>query len=164
MISIYDTADWFIKKEPMTEIKCQILCYYAQAWSLAIDDKKMFNANFRAGIYGPVNEELRSDIIIITQDSFELIPENTLSEKAKSINDPDTIELLEEVWRVYGKYDRFELGSIVCDEIPYERAHAGYKDIEYCPNNISEAIMKIFYRALNEINETETKEKTESCS
>ena len=45
MISIYDAANWFIKKEPMTEIKCQILCYYAQAWSLAIDDKKMFNAN-----------------------------------------------------------------------------------------------------------------------
>ena len=36
--SIYEIADWFLNKGPMTQKKLQKLCYYAQAWNYALNN------------------------------------------------------------------------------------------------------------------------------
>ena len=56
--SIYDVADWFLSKSIMTHKKLQKLCYYAQAWSLALNDYKLVNTDFQAWIHGPVSYPL----------------------------------------------------------------------------------------------------------
>lgn len=57
--SIFDVANWFLQKEEMTPKKLQKLCYYAQAWSLALKDSAIMDGvQFEAWVHGPVNYEL----------------------------------------------------------------------------------------------------------
>ena len=144
-MTIFDAANWFINKEPITAVKCQILCYYLQAWALAAEDNNILNAEFRAGIYGPQNDDLHDKLKKYPYPT-ELIPTDALKNYSSEITDENDIEWLEEVWRVYGKYDRFDLEHISKQEIPWLKAHKGYKDHEICPNIISEDDMKVYYK------------------
>ena len=59
MPSIFDIADWFLSKEPMTPKKIQKLCYYYKAWGFALYTKDMIPGyEFEAWIHGPVNPAL----------------------------------------------------------------------------------------------------------
>lgn len=46
--SILDIANWFLSKEPMTHKKLQKLCYYAQAWGLALYNIRIMDTKFKA--------------------------------------------------------------------------------------------------------------------
>lgn len=103
MLSIYDIANYFSKKEKITDIKCQILCYYTQAWSLVFDDTAIIDANFIADIYGPSNKELNEFFKKENITQFDLIPINLFSNIAKPIENSDNIYLLEEIWECIWK-------------------------------------------------------------
>lgn len=155
MLSIYDIANYFSKKEKITDIKCQILYYYTQAWSLVFDDTAIIDANFIADIYGPSNKELNEFFKKENITQFDLIPINLFSNIAKPIENSDNIYLLEEIWSVYGRYDRLELETLVKRDISYFHARRGYAELEPGKNIISKAVMKIFYKALSDIYDIE---------
>ena len=62
MYRIFDIANWFLKKESMDQKKVQKLCYYAQAWSLALFNKPIIDCKFEAWAHGPVCSELWNEL------------------------------------------------------------------------------------------------------
>ena len=56
--SIFDIANWFLHKVTCDQKKLQKLCYYAQAWHLAMYGSELCTASFEAWVHGPVNRML----------------------------------------------------------------------------------------------------------
>ena len=56
--SIFEIANWFLLKEPMTHKKLQVLCYYAQAWCYALNGYRLGDTDYQAWIQGPVSPVL----------------------------------------------------------------------------------------------------------
>ena len=62
-VSIFDVAKyfiWFGKEvgDPVTHLKLQKLCYYAEAMYLAIYGERLTGENFQAWPHGPVSKKL----------------------------------------------------------------------------------------------------------
>lgn len=63
MLRVYDVADYMLYRaaqsdEPITHMKLQKLCYYAQAYHLALLQTPLFREPLHAWDYGPVVREL----------------------------------------------------------------------------------------------------------
>ena len=56
--SVFEIANWFLKKSNMTHKKLQKLCYYAQAWYYALKNKRLVDSDFQAWSHGPVSPAL----------------------------------------------------------------------------------------------------------
>ncbi len=130
-----DVAFYFIKKgleedKPITNKKLQKLVYYAQAWSLVLNEEKLFKEKIEAWIHGPaipdVYEKFKgfgSEPIKIDVEKIE----NRFSKKQK--------KLLEEVWKVYGKYPADYLEALTHSELPWQEAR-GDLPISQPSNNV----------------------------
>lgn len=135
----------------MIQKKVQKLCYFAQAWHLALYETPLMECKFEAWAHGPMNPELWKEL-----KDFLLwnIPQDCFSSFAKKIEDED-IEFLEMVWNTYGKYNGFQLESITLTDRAWLKARGYTTDGHMCKNEISERDMKIFYKALHEMDENE---------
>lgn len=144
MENIFDVAKWFLSMESMTHLKLQKLCYYAQAWHLAVYKKRLVDENFQAWVHGPVSPTLYAryrhwgwhDIIKY---------EGQVKLKRK------TIEFLNIVYGLYGKYKGWELEELTHKEEPWINARKGIDPKQSCTNVIRDKDMEIFYR--NELRE-----------
>lgn len=59
MVSVHDVAAYILRQRgTMSTMKLQKLCYYSQGWSLAWDEKPLFDESIRAWANGPVVYEL----------------------------------------------------------------------------------------------------------
>ena len=55
MANVFDTAKYILSQQgPMSTMKLQKLCYYAQAWSLAWTEHPLFTEKIEAWVNGPV--------------------------------------------------------------------------------------------------------------
>ena len=145
MYTIFDIANWFLKKEEMDHKKLQKLCYYAQAWSLAINNKPIADCKFEAWAHGPVCRTLWEELNIFT---YNTIPQNTLSEKASEIADEESTELLERVWETYQDFNGYQLEMLTHREDPWIKARGNIPELRKCTNVISDKEMAVFYRSL----------------
>lgn len=145
MYNVFDVANWFLQKEPMTHKKLQKLCYYAQAWSLALRSSEiMEDVPFEAWVHGPVNPELWREC---RDFGWNSIDKDFLSDKANSIDEKD-VELLESVWETYGHLYGSQLETLTHTEPPWINARG---DVDaFCPSNtvISCNDMKNYYRSV----------------
>src|SRR3989344_4053148 len=81
------------EKEPITNKKLQKLVYYAQAWSLVLNNKKLFNEPIEAWVHGPA---VRSLYVQYKKFGFELIQQEI---KSDTLNiSGKTKKLLDNVW------------------------------------------------------------------
>src|SRR3989344_7670488 len=88
------------ERKPITNKKLQKLVYYAQAWSLVLNDRKLFNEPIEAWVHGPA---VRSLYVKYKKFGFEPIQEEV---KASELNFSDQAKkLLNNVWKLYGKMD-----------------------------------------------------------
>lgn len=145
--TIHDVADFFLYRfqkdegSSITHLKLQKLCFYAQAWHLAFNGQPLINDEFQAWIHGPVNVELYNDY---KGQSWQCIePIDSFNRKAFS---EDQLELLEEVWNVYGQYDGRYLENLTHQEEPWQEAREGYSPGERCEVVISNDTMEHFYK------------------
>lgn len=146
MNTIFDIAYWFLQKEEMTHKKLQKLCYYAQAWSLALcENKIMEDAKFEAWVHGPVNCELWS---VFRDKAWTKINATELEEKAKPIEGTEYIELLESVWETYGELYGSQLEALTHKETPWIIARKGLYEFAICHEIISETDMKNYYKSI----------------
>ena len=128
------------KKEPITNKKLQKLVYYAQAWSLVLNDEKLFNDPIEAWIHGPA---IRSLYTRYKKFGFSPIEEDfkvgefDISEENK--------EVLDSVWGVYGKMDADYLEILTHSEEPWQEARRGLQFNESSGNQISLETMKSYY-------------------
>ena len=119
MYTIFDIANWFLQKESMNHRKLQKLCYYAQAWHLAMYNKTpLFNGTFEAWVHGPVNRKLWNDLkeygyVDVPQDHFSDIDSSEL------LKDSDTDQFLEGVWNTYGGFNGYQLERLTHNEAPW---------------------------------------------
>lgn len=140
-ITIYNIADFFLSKESMTNKKLQKLCYYAQAWHLALLNKKLFEENFLADVYGPLNVNLNKKY---KNYNWKKIPKR----KIKNIFSEETLNLLESIVKTYIKYNASELEYLTMNEIPWIEARKGIGEWEKTENIINEETMKKYYKSI----------------
>ena len=119
--SVFDIANWFLSKEPMTQKKLQKLCYYAQAWCYALNNYRLMDTVFEAWIHGPVSPPL--------YDKFKNFGYNSI--------------------RIAGKYvSNIALEALSHSEPPWIEARAGYSPDERCNVRISPEAMKRYYSSI----------------
>lgn len=138
MRSIFDIANWFLSRELMTHKKLQKLCFYAQAWHLALYQERMFDAEFQAWVHGPVNYPLYQEY---RRYGWTSIPRYN-----GDLNlDQREIDFLERIWATYGEYDGHQLEAFTHSEDPWLNARAGLNQWQNSNNIISEADMQNYY-------------------
>lgn len=141
-----DVGRYFIylsnqEKKPITNKKLQKLVYYAQAWSLALNNKKLFNEPIQAWVHGPA---VRSLYVQYKEFGFSPIQEDIKEASVKNISGK-TKELLDEVWGVYGKLDSSYLEMLTHSEKPWQEARDGLQGSEKSQVEISPKVMKSYY-------------------
>lgn len=144
-VSVQKVADFFLDfchehGDFLSNLKLQKLVYYAQAWHLALYDKKLFEAHIEAWVHGPVVPSVYRRF-----KSFQWGP---ITYKPEKIDlDEHTSSFLEEVMNVYGRYSAHELELMTHSEEPWIKARAGLPMDEPSTNPISCKDMKKFYAA-----------------
>lgn len=151
MTNIFDTAHWFLHKQPMSHKKLQKLCYYYKAWGLALYDyDPLPDDTFQAWVLGHVNPALYykykhyywSDIPSKNNDNSNLFNNKEL-------------ELLESVQLTYGSMSANALEAQTHSEAPWRIARQGVNEFENSTNIISNKDMKAFYRKIYSRNQGE---------
>lgn len=125
----------------LTNKKLQKLLYYSQAWSLALRKKELFRENFEAWIHGPAIPSVYQKFKEFGSSAIAL---DVTSENFSGLNTQET-QLLDEVWRVYGKYDAAYLELLTHSEGPWQRARNGASPYEASNSNISKKDMMEYY-------------------
>lgn len=140
--SIFDIANWFLLKQNMTHKKLQKLCYYAQAWSYAINGYKLADTVFEAWTHGPVSPVL--------YDFFKSFGFSTIKIKCsnKLIFDSKDEDLLESVWLTYGNHTGNALEALSHNELPWQEARRGYDANERCSVPIFPETMRDYYKSI----------------
>ncbi|MEG4277338.1 DUF4065 domain-containing protein [Microcoleus sp. MON1_C1] len=139
-----DIANAFIWLASQTNVeinvyKLQKLVYYAQAWHLGVYGKPLFDADFQAGIHGPVIPDLLEKYQ--RQFSWEQI-----TEKIEQPKLPQKVgQFLEEVAEAYFEYDDETLERMICSEMPWLEARGNVPRDESCHGIISHESMKKYY-------------------
>ena len=121
MYNALGIAKYFIKtaspeeEDIITNLKLQKLLYYAQGFHLALCEKPLFGEPIKAWQYGPVVPEVYYNYkkygtnAIPHPDDFDI-----------EQYDPETRELLDEVYEVYGQYTAPTLMRFTHTEPPWK--------------------------------------------
>lgn len=138
-------ANYFIWKsskehKPITNKKLQKLLYYAQAWHLALKDKPLFREDIEAWVHGPTVR----DVYFTYKDSgFGPIDKKIEESIQNKLNNEE--RFLNEIWRVYGKFDADYLEVLTHNEEPWQKAREGLEGHIASDNVISHDLMKYYY-------------------
>ena len=128
------------EKEPITNKKLQKLVYYAQAWSLVLNNKRLFKDPIEAWVHGPA---VRNLYVQYKRFGFAPIQEEVATDE---INIPEkTKEFLDSVWKAYGRLDAGYLEMLTHSEKPWQKAREGLQSCESSRNEISLITMKKYY-------------------
>lgn len=140
--SVHDVAAYILEKcGPMTTKKLQKLVYYAQAWSLAIDDRPLFDATIKAWVDGPVV----TDLFCIHKGSKTVF--SWMRGSAGRV--PDCVRpTMDRVLLRYGPLSPEVLVELTHSELPWKQARNGLKHTDHGRNRISPETMRDYYRRL----------------
>lgn len=135
---------WRSNKEgkPVTNKKLQKLIYYAQAWSLALHGRKIFNDKIEAWVHGPA---VRSVYGKYKKFGFNGINVSPSDEEVRKIP-ADIQSLLENVWMIYGKFDAEYLELLSHSERPWQKAREGIEPNIGSEQEILPEEMEVFYK------------------
>jgi uncharacterized phage-associated protein len=151
LIDVKLVADYFIwqsnkNHKKITNKKLQKLLYYSQAWHLVFSGSKLFKDNIEAWIHGPAIPPVYFEYKVFGYNPIiKKVPTSSIEQI-----DPDIIELLDEIWQVYGKYDAEYLEILTHNEAPWQKAREGLDVCDTSKNIIKTKDMKSFYSALLE--------------
>ena len=114
---VIDVAKHILGKVgPKAEKKLNLLCYYAQAWTLALDGKPLFENDFEAQEDGPVCLESNQFRLPVdfSADALQKIPLTTSSPRER--------EIIDGVLAVYSEYSLPKLRNLAKSENPWRNA------------------------------------------
>lgn len=140
--SVFDVANWFLTKEPMTHKKLQKLCYYAQAWGYALNRIRLEDTDYQAWTHGPVSPVL--------WEKFKSFGFDTIRLKGRFVStfEKSDIKLLEDIWETYGNNTGNALEALTHRELPWIEARRGYSPTERCSVVISPKTMESYYKSI----------------
>jgi uncharacterized phage-associated protein len=144
--TVLSVAEYFIDKankdrKPITNKKLQKLVYYAQAWSLVLNNKKLFDEKIEAWVHGPA---IKSLYVKYKSFGFNTIKKDADTASLKTLSSINK-KLLDSVWSVYGGLDADYLEMLTHSETPWKEAREGLQSSENSENEISIKTMKSFY-------------------
>lgn len=125
----------------ITNKKLQKLVYYAQAWSLVVNKKKLFADKIEAWVHGPA---VRTLYVKYKDFGFSPILKQ-VDQQATDIFLEEDKKLLNEIWSVYGELDAGYLEMLTHSEAPWREAREGLQGSESSNNEISTKTMQAFY-------------------
>lgn len=144
MYTVFDVANWFLQKEPMTHKKLQKLCYYAQAWHCALcDGTPLIDGSFEAWVHGPVNRELWN-----RYKNFMPWENITLDNSTQNTINGADVSFMESVWATYGELKDYELEALTHREKPWLIARGDLGSDRICTNLISNKEMQDYYLSI----------------
>ena len=119
--SAKEIAQWFINRaavdvmdggEYLTHLKLQKLLYYAQGSYLAIKDKPLFKDEIYCWTHGPVVASVYAE--------YKKYSDNVIDDVKSVSIDQETVDLLEEVYNVFGQYSALYLRNMTHSESPWK--------------------------------------------
>lgn len=141
MENILEVAKYFLLLGPMNHKKLQKLCYYAQAWYLAIYKRRLMDVDFEAWVHGPVSVKLYNryrDWGYLKITGIQSIPNLTQA----------TMLFLDKIYSLYGHYNAEELENLTHEETPWIEARGNLGEKVACKNKISDNSMQQYYGQL----------------
>ncbi|EMH0062947.1 SocA family protein [Providencia rettgeri] len=121
MLTCFDVADYFLSRcddesgDTISNLKLQKLVYYAQGFSLVLLERPLFEEKIEAWMHGPVVPELYRKYK--DHKNYALPqPESIDSDKYAE----DEIDLLDEVWNIYGQFSAWKLRNMTHEESPWK--------------------------------------------
>lgn len=144
-ISALTIAEYFIdksnkEKKPITNKKLQKLLYYAQVWSVVLNEEKLFPERIEAWVHGPAIPTVYRKFKGFEFNPIQLDTTGMSFSFSKKQND-----LLESIWSIYGKYNAEYLEALTHSELPWQEARKETSASEPSNNIISLATAKKFY-------------------
>ncbi|MBC5794575.1 MAG: Panacea domain-containing protein [Sphaerospermopsis kisseleviana] len=121
MLSCHDVAKYFLSQadedagDLISNLKLQKLLYYAQGFHLALYNEPLFPEPVEAWIHGPVVPEVYHEYKNFGSSAIP-IPEDI----DFSIYDEKTVDLLDEVYSVYGQFSAWKLRNMTHNEEPWK--------------------------------------------
>ena len=144
VFTVFDVAKYILEKRgAMTAWKLQKLVYFCQAWSLAWDERILFEDDFEAWANGPVVRALFN-----VHRGLLYVDETTFQRGDSSRLDDIAIETIDAVLRDYSDFSGRELSEIAHSERPWKEPRAGIPAGERSENIISRETMSDFYTGL----------------
>ena len=141
MLTATDIADYFLKKnqpefgDAISNLKIQKLVYYAQGFHLAMFNTPFFEEDIMAWEHGPVVESLYHKYK--EYGSGEIPQPECVN---LELYNKEQLELLDEVFEVYGQFSAWKLRNMTHSEGPW---------VETAKNDvISKDAMKEFFKTL----------------
>jgi len=146
---IFKIADYFICRshkegvKDLTNKKLQKLLYYSQAWFYTINGVKLFPNKIEAWIHGPAVLEVYQKYkgFGSSMITAEALPENFKDLKKEEL------DILDNVWSVYGTLDPDYLEKLTHSEKPWIEARMNKTPYENSSEEISLETMKEYYGA-----------------
>lgn len=145
MATALNVAKYFLTKvdrdagDLITQLKLQKLVYYAKAWSLAINEKSIFDETLEAWINGPVAPSVWTEF---KEYKIKSIPAPSEYEIEITLEEKD---FLDEIWSVYGDLSASKLWRLSHQEHPWIIARGGIPSDQASSNPISEDDLKEYY-------------------
>lgn len=139
MVNAIKVAEWFLHKKSFNHKQLQKLCYYAQAWHLALLNRSLFNENIQAWVHGPVIPSVYHNYVRHGWEKIKKLP-------GESPEFPsDTLDVLKAVYVTYSKLDGGQLEILTHSELPWQEARGNLKPYEPSQNVISVETMRTYY-------------------
>lgn len=121
MIHAHDVAQFFIQKglaeddeSGISNLKLQKLLYYTKGFYQAIFEEPLFPEQFCAWTHGPVIPDLYH-----TYQHYGQAPIDQLDYDPSEKFNEEQLELLNEVWTVFGQYSAWKLRDMTHNEKPW---------------------------------------------
>lgn len=142
MLTCYDIADYFLSLcdddngDLISNLKIQKLVYYAQGFSLAINDKPLFEEKIQAWPHGPVVPDLYNKY---KEYGNNALPVDNLDIDFSKYSQEEK-ELLDEVYDMYGQFSAWKLRNMTHEEMPWKSTFEKGKS-----NVISHKVLKDYF-------------------
>lgn len=144
MTTVFDTAKYILeKKGPMSTMKLQKLCYYAQAWSLVWTEEPLFQEEFQAWANGPVCRELFNE----TKGRYQVSAADEPKGDSSRLTD-DQKDICNRVIDFYGDRSAQYLSTLSHQEDPWKNAREGIAPGYGSDNIITKDSMAFYYGGL----------------
>jgi uncharacterized phage-associated protein len=165
MITGNTVADYFLAlanecEELVTNMKLNILVYYAQAWHLAVFDSPLFVDEIEARVHGPV-----LPIVYDTYRPFRWKPIITgdldLEEIRRQFSSEQQ-EILDDIIEIYFPKTAYALEQLAQSEDPWRVARSGLAPYEPSNKIITQDSMKRYYARILATKDEQTDDTSHS--
>jgi len=128
-------------------LKLHKLLYYVQAWSLAYDERRMFDEEFQAWVHGPVSRKV-FDRFKEGKSLYSQITEaDVRPEFSLGVIGDEVSRKIESVLDLYGGFTGDQLEQLTHEELPWIEARGDLSPTARSETVISDDTMGRYYRA-----------------